>query len=86
MWEYYGMNSTKLCCASSKYIYKVVNVTGTSRGRLSELGFTKDTEVRVVRNLMHNGPVEIFIRGYYIALRKEEAECVHVVYMLTSLV
>jgi Fe2+ transport system protein FeoA len=68
------MNSTKLCCASSDYIYRVVNVTGTSRARLSELGFTKNTEVRVVRHLMHNGPIEVAIRDFHIALRQEEAE------------
>ena len=78
MWEYYSMNTTKLCCASSKYIYKVVNVTGASRGRLSDLGFTKDTEVRVVRHMSHNGPIEIAVRGFYIALRHEEAESITV--------
>jgi Fe2+ transport system protein FeoA len=72
--EYNTMNTTKLCCASSDYIYEVVNVTGVSRARLSELGFTKNTEVRVVRHLAHNGPIEIAIRDFHIALRHEEAE------------
>lgn len=68
------MNTTKLCCAISDSIYQVINVSGEHRARLSELGFTKNTEVRVVRHLMHNGPLEVAIRDFHIALRHEEAE------------
>jgi Fe2+ transport system protein FeoA len=68
------MNITKLCCANSDCLYQVVNVSGSQRARLSELGFTKNTKVRVVRHLMQNGPLEVEIRGFHIALRQEEAE------------
>lgn len=68
------MNTTKLCCANSDCFYQVVNVTGEHRTRLSELGFTRNTKVRVVRHLMDNGPVEVEIRDSHIALRQEEAE------------
>jgi ferrous iron transport protein A len=68
------MNTTKLCCANSDYIYQVVNVSGDHRTRLSELGFTKHTKVRIVRHMMHNGPIEVEIRDFHIALRQEEAE------------
>jgi ferrous iron transport protein A/ferrous iron transport protein B len=73
------MNTTKLCCAKLDSFYKVVSVNGISRARLSELGFTKNTEVRVIRHLMHNGPIEVAIRDFHIALRQEEAENIVVI-------
>jgi ferrous iron transport protein A/ferrous iron transport protein B len=68
------MDTTKLCCGNIDSSYKVVSVSGISRARLSELGFTKDTEVRIVRHLMNHGPIEVAIRDFHIALRQEEAE------------
>ena len=68
------MNTTKLCCGNTDCLYKVVSVIGVSRARLSELGFTKGTEVRVIRHLMNHGPIEVAVRDFHIALRQEEAE------------
>ena len=73
--EYTNM-STKLCCGTDGHKYKVISVIGPSRNRLSELGFTKNTTVVVVRHINNKGPIEILIRGYYIILRHDEAECI----------
>jgi ferrous iron transport protein A len=72
--EYNTMNKTKLCCAASDFIYEVINVEGEYRARLSEFGFTKNTELKVIRHMMDNGPIEIEIRGFHIVLRHDEAE------------
>jgi Fe2+ transport system protein FeoA len=53
-----------------------MSVVGPFRNRLSELGFTKNTIVMIVRHINNKGPVEILIRGYYIILRHDEAECI----------
>jgi ferrous iron transport protein A/ferrous iron transport protein B len=73
------MDTTKLCCANIDSVYKVVNVSGICRARLSEFGFTKNTEVRIVRHMMNNGPIEVAIRDFHIALRHEEAENITVI-------
>jgi Fe2+ transport system protein FeoA len=73
--EYTNM-STKLCCGTDGHKYKVMSVVGPFRNRLSELGFTKNTIVMIVRHINNKGPIEILIRGYYIILRHDEAECI----------
>ena len=72
------MNTTQLCCGKEGLDYSVVQVSGEIRNRLSELGFTKDTIVKIVRHSCNKGPLEISIRGFFIALRHEEAELITV--------
>jgi Fe2+ transport system protein FeoA len=64
---------TQLCCAEEGNIYEIINVSGKNRCRLAELGFNKGAFVSVSSH-SENGPINIFIRNYHIALRKEEAE------------
>lgn len=64
---------TQLCCAEKGNIYEVVNVRGTNRSRLAELGFNKGVVVTVDSH-SENGPINIKLRNYHIALRREEAE------------
>ncbi len=42
-------------------------------GRLRDLGFWPGTAVEVVRQALFGGPVEYRLRGYRIALRRNEA-------------
>nr|BCW99992.1 MAG: hypothetical protein KatS3mg041_0039 [Bacteroidota bacterium] len=47
-------------------------------GRLREMGLLEGTEVYVVRFAPLGDPMEIRVRGYYLSLRRREAEAVEV--------
>ncbi len=46
---------------------------GAIRQRLLDMGVTRGTSVRVERHAPLGDPVEICVKGYCLALRKEEA-------------
>lgn len=46
--------------------------------RLLELGFTPGQLVTVIAKSPFNDPVAVCVRGTVIALRKQEAECIHI--------
>ncbi len=52
---------------------------GSFRKRISEMGFVKGKEVKVIKKAPFNGPVEFKILNYNISLRKSEAELIEVV-------
>ena len=52
---------------------------GSFRRRISEMGFVKGKEVRVIKNAPFNGPFEFKILDYNVSLRKSEAELIEVV-------
>ncbi len=52
---------------------------GSFRKRISEMGFVKGKEVRVIKNAPFNGPIEFKILNYNVSLRKSEADQIEVV-------
>ena len=46
------------------------------RRRLLEMGFCNRTIVTAIRRAPLGDPLEFFLRGYYVSLRKEEARCI----------
>jgi ferrous iron transport protein A len=48
------------------------------RERLAELGLTPGQTVRVLRRAPLGDPMEVLVRGYRLAVRKDEAEAVEV--------
>ena len=54
-------------------IVQELSATGPERRRMLDLGFIKDTEVKVMRRSPLGDPTAYFIRNTIIALRKEEA-------------
>lgn len=52
---------------------------GSFRRRITEMGFVKGKEVKVIKNAPFNGPFEFKILDYNISLRKTEAELIEVV-------
>ena len=52
---------------------------GSFRKRISEMGFIKGNEVKVIKNAPFNGPIEFKILNYNISLRKSEADLIEVV-------
>ena len=52
---------------------------GSFRKRISEMGFIKGKEVKVIKNAPFKGPFEFKILDYNISLRKSEADLIEVV-------
>ncbi len=52
---------------------------GSFRKRITEMGFVKGKEVKVIKNAPFKGPFEFKILDYNISLRKSEAELIEVV-------
>ncbi|MEM1514548.1 MAG: FeoA family protein [Candidatus Bathyarchaeia archaeon] len=48
------------------------------RKRLADMGLTPGTKVTVIRSAPLNGPVEIYVRGYKLAISREVAERIFV--------
>lgn len=57
-----------------------VHGEGAVSKRLMEMGVVPGTAVRVVKAAPFDDPIEIRIRGYSLAVRRNEAESVEVVY------
>lgn len=55
-----------------------VQGSGLLRERLAELGFVPGVEVEVLRRAAFGGPLQVRVRGGTLALRRDEANCVHV--------
>jgi len=52
---------------------------GSFRKRISEMGFIRGKQVRVIKNAPFNGPFEFKILNYNISLRKSEADLIEVI-------
>jgi ferrous iron transport protein B len=52
---------------------------GSFRRRISEMGFVKGKEVKVIKSAPFKGPIEFKILDYNVSLRKSEAERIEVV-------
>ena len=63
----------------SKGIIVHVLGQGAFRKRISEMGFIKGQEVRVIKNAPMKDPVEYEIMGYKVSLRRSEANMIEVV-------
>lgn len=57
--------------------YKIESICGTVRLRLSELGFNPGCEIKIL-NKQHTDMMVVNCRESHIALRKEEAQCIHI--------
>ncbi len=55
-----------------------INGNGALRRRFVEMGVVKGETILIERNAPLGDPVEYFIKGYHLALRKEEAALIEV--------
>jgi Fe2+ transport system protein FeoA len=55
-----------------------INGAGTLRRRFIEMGIVKGETILIERNAPLGDPVEYFIKGYHLALRREEAAQIEV--------
>jgi ferrous iron transport protein A len=58
-----GLSATVLSVAGEKNLAR----------RLMEMGLTLGTRLEVVRHAPFGDPIEVFVRGYYLTLRRAEA-------------
>jgi Fe2+ transport system protein FeoA len=56
-----------------------INGEGALRRRFVEMGIVKGETILIERNAPLGDPVEYFIKGYHLALRKEEAAHIEVI-------
>ncbi len=55
-----------------------INGAGSLRRRFIEMGIVKGETILIERNAPLGDPVEYFIKGYHLALRREEAAHIEV--------
>ena len=60
---------------------RVVAVDGSGRAglRLMEMGIVPGASVRVVKSAPLGDPIQVMVRDYHLALRREEASSIHVI-------
>ncbi|OGF53434.1 MAG: iron transporter FeoA [Candidatus Firestonebacteria bacterium RIFOXYC2_FULL_39_67] len=61
-----------------KAVITAVNAQGEIAQRLVDMGLVKGTTFKVLRKAPLGDPIEIQMRGFLLALRLKEAECVGV--------
>lgn len=66
------MDTLDGCPEGSKCVVK--KLVGEDRGRLAELGLSPGTEIKIINCSGCNGPIMLEVRGYNLAIRKEQAE------------
>lgn len=50
-----------------------INNSETMIKKLNKLGLVEGTEIKIIRKALFNGPIEILIRSYYLAIRISDA-------------
>ncbi|MCD6563481.1 MAG: ferrous iron transport protein A [Thermoproteales archaeon] len=53
-----------------------INGKGAIARRIADMGLIPGTEIKVVRKAPLGDPIEFEVRGYYLSLRKNEADIV----------
>ncbi len=56
-----------------------INESGAFRRRLFDMGITPGVKITVLKTAPLGDPVEIFLRGYRLSLRKEQADKIKVI-------
>jgi len=69
------MNLTDLKRNEKAYIIEINN-SATLKNRLIDMGLVKDTEIKIIQPSVLGSPVEIFLRGYKLTIRKSDAKLV----------
>ncbi len=71
------MNLTSLPIGATA---KVTNINGNSpiTKRLMEMGVVPGASVRVIKSAPFGDPLEVIVRGYHLAMRRNEADTIEV--------
>ncbi|MBC8580966.1 MULTISPECIES: FeoA family protein [Zhenhengia] len=68
-------NLKKVPCGQSAIVRKI-DVQGSLKRRIMDMGITKGVEVTVKKVAPLGDPIEISVRGYSLSLRKVDAESI----------
>ena len=71
------MNLTNLPIGATAKVVAVKGNNAISR-RLMEMGVVPGVSVRVIKSAPFGDPLEIRVRGYHLAMRKNEADAIEV--------
>ena len=72
------MATMKEACVGQTYNVANISGTGALRRRIMDMGITRGTQLKVVKEAPLGDPMELELRGYHLSLRREDAECVEV--------
>ncbi len=64
----------QLCCAPLNTQLKIISLNGKNRNRLSEMGFSKNEIVFVQHATFNHETLSINVKGFVVALRKDDAQ------------
>lgn len=70
--------SLKHLCDDASGVVQRIDLTGTTKRRLIEMGITPGTKVRVLKRAPMGDPIEILLRGYSLTMRGSDAERIYV--------
>jgi len=60
------------------FIIKNLTAIGEIRRRLTDMGFIRGTQGMVLREALLKDPIELFLKGYRVSVRRAEAQQIHV--------
>lgn len=67
-----------------KAVVARIGGSGALRRRMLDMGIVPGVELQVIRKAPWGGPVQLRLRGYYLAMRRSECEQIVVVPAATS--
>ena len=65
------LNDAKL---KETYVVSGLGKKSLIRKRIIDMGVTIGTQIKVIKQAPLGDPIEVFLRGYHLALRKNEAK------------
>lgn len=71
------MNLSELKSGRAAVVEKI-NLSDSARDRLNRIGLTVGVKVTMVRGAPFNGPFQIKVRDFYLAMRKADADKISV--------
>ncbi len=71
------MKLSEIKCGE-KVTVSFIDMNKTSVERLNKMGLTNGVQIIVIRRAPFNGPIEIKVRGFYVAIRRTLAEHINV--------
>jgi Fe2+ transport system protein FeoA len=77
-WEVTQLTTLDLLDPGQKAVVKKVGGDGPIRRRIQEMGVTNGAGIEMVKSSPLGDPIEYKVRGFNLALRKEEARMIEV--------
>ena len=72
------MKTLKEVNTGETVIVSKINVTGSVKRRIMDMGITKGVEIFIRKVAPLGDPVEVTVRGYELSLRKDDASMIEV--------